>query len=93
MALNVVEVAYSPDYEQLFFVSLQVPAGTAAQEALVLSGLFEQFPELVASSLDMGVFSTRIQPDYLVQSGDRLVVYRPLRISPMEARQRRAQKR
>lgn len=93
MALHNVEVAYSSDRDHMFFVALQVPVGTSAQDVLVLSGLLEQFPELANIPLDLGRFATRIQADYLVQSGDRIEVYRPLRITPMEARHHRAKKR
>lgn len=93
MALSMVEVAYSYDKDQIFFVALQVPTGSTAADVLKLSGLFQQFPELHHTTLDLGVFATRIQADYQIQPGDRIVVYRSLRMSPMEARQRRAQKK
>lgn len=93
MALNVVEVAYSCGPDQMFFVALRVPEGTSAGDVLQLSGLFQAFPDLLDVTVDLGVFATRIQLDYLVEPEDRIVVYRPLRISPMEARQQRAKKR
>ena len=92
MASNMVEVAYSSPNNDTFFVALQAPVGTTASGVLLLSGLFQSFPELEHKTLELGVFSTRVQPDYVVQSGDRIEVYRPLRISPMEARKNRVQR-
>jgi putative ubiquitin-RnfH superfamily antitoxin RatB of RatAB toxin-antitoxin module len=37
----------------------------------------------------LGIFSKRVSSDHLVQAGDRIEIYRPLMLDPMEARRRR----
>ena len=51
-----IEVAYAlPQRQRL--VSLRVPAGTTALEAVIASGLQKEFPEIEPESADIGIFS------------------------------------
>jgi putative ubiquitin-RnfH superfamily antitoxin RatB of RatAB toxin-antitoxin module len=76
-----VEVARAfPDRQEV--LALSVPRGTTADEALTLAG----WPPAAF----LGVFSRRVQGDYILADGDRLEVYRPLTLDPKEARRRRA---
>jgi putative ubiquitin-RnfH superfamily antitoxin RatB of RatAB toxin-antitoxin module len=38
----------------------------------------------------LGIFSRRVAADYPVEPGDRVEIYRPLDLDPMEARRKRA---
>ena len=49
------------------------------------------FPQLDLEKLALGIFSRRIGHDQVLATGDRVEIYRPLVISPGEARRRRAQ--
>jgi putative ubiquitin-RnfH superfamily antitoxin RatB of RatAB toxin-antitoxin module len=86
-----VEVVYAtPDKQRL--IALQVPPGTSAVETIERSGIREEFPLMVIDEQALGVFSRKIRPDYVMQPGDRLEIYRPLLADPKENRRQRALK-
>lgn len=67
---------------------LTVPAGTRAGEALArCEGLA---PVRHGDGCGLAVFGEAVSEEYELQEGDRLEVCPPLRMSPMEARRRRA---
>lgn len=87
-----VEVAYAlPDKQAC--VQVQLKVGSTAIEAIRQSRLLESF-ELSASQLDenaIGIFARKCAPDNRLSEGDRVEIYRPLLLSPTEARRLRAQ--
>lgn len=89
-----VEVAYArPDKQEI--VPVQVPEGTTALEAAKLSGIADSFPEIDVDATDMGVFGKVIKDPaaHKLRDGDRVELYRPLRIDPKQARLNRAKKK
>jgi len=97
----VVEVAYAlPSRQQL--VSLQVPEGTNALQAVLDSGICQQFEELAAlapEQLVLGIFSQQLgakglpsAQEYRLQPHDRVEIYRPLIADPKQVRKQRAAK-
>lgn len=89
-----VEVAYArPDKQQI--VPVTVPEGTTALEAARLSGIVDMFPELDLDATDMGVFGKVIKDPaaHELRQGDRVELYRPLKIDPKQARLNRAKKK
>jgi putative ubiquitin-RnfH superfamily antitoxin RatB of RatAB toxin-antitoxin module len=80
-----IEVAYAlPERQRLLRIT--VPAGTNAREALRLSELAADFPEIDVETCPLGVFGKQVPADYLVVEGDRVEVYRPLVNDPRESR-------
>ncbi len=74
--------------EQQWLQPLSVPTGTTIEQALQVSGLWQQFPQ--TRQYKVGVFS-RIKPlEAEVLAGDRIEIYRPLQVDPMAARRKRA---
>lgn len=89
-----VEVAYArPDKQRI--ISLDVPEGTTLAEAARLSGIVEMFPEIDLAEIDMGIFGKVVKkPDEQeLREGDRVELYRPLKIDPKQARLNRAKKK
>ncbi|MEC7378223.1 MAG: RnfH family protein [Pseudomonadota bacterium] len=89
-----VEVAYArPDRQEI--VPVKVPDGTTALEAARLSGITDLFPEIELESIDMGVFGKVIKDPsaHELRDGDRVELYRPLKIDPKQARLNRAKKK
>ncbi|MCK0163246.1 RnfH family protein [Marinobacter sp. S6332] len=89
-----VEVAYArPDKQEI--LKVQVPEGTSAIEAVKLSGIVAIFPEIDADSIDMGIFGKVIKKpaEHELRDGDRVELYRPLKIDPKQARLNRAKKK
>ena len=93
-----VEVVYaSPDRQRL--IGLRVPLGATALEAVQRSGILQEFPEIDIEKASFGIFSKLLDgrgnptaAEYVLQSRDRVEIYRPLLIDPMQARLRRAAK-
>ncbi|HEX7339550.1 MAG TPA: RnfH family protein [Rhodanobacteraceae bacterium] len=69
---------------------LHVPAGTTVLAAVERSRLAFELPEVHVDADCLGVFGRRVRPDHLLRDGDRVEIYRPLTLDPMEARRRRA---
>ncbi len=94
----VVEVAYAlPEKQKI--IELTVPCGTTALEAVKLSGIQCEFPEIDIESAKMGIFGQALGTkglkkahEHELQEGDRVEIYRPLKSDPKEARRRRAAK-
>lgn len=89
-----VEVAYArPDRQRI--VTLQVPEGTTMSEAARLSGIDELFPEINLDDIDMGIFGKVIKKpaEHQLREGDRVELYRALKIDPKQARLNRARKK
>jgi len=89
-----VEVAYArPDKQQI--VPVVVPPGTTALEAVKLSRITEIFPEIDPDAIDMGVFGKVVKnpAEHALSEGDRVELYRPLKIDPKQARLNRAKKK
>lgn len=80
-----VEVAYAAPERQLI-LPVEVPRGTTVLEAVRLSGIEEQFPEIELGRNRLGVFGKLCQEDRPLNPGDRVEIYRPLLVDPREAR-------
>tara|TARA_Y100000385_G_scaffold233123_1_gene245824 strand:+ start:1020 stop:1418 length:399 start_codon:yes stop_codon:yes gene_type:complete len=94
-----VEVVYaSPTKQRL--LKLTVEQGTTAVEVVRLSNIEKDFPEIEMGNLDLGIFSRPLDGkgrplpnEYAVQNLDRIEIYRPLTIDPMQARLARAEEK
>lgn len=84
-----VVVAYSPAPRQVDQVSLSLPADATVADALRASGLLERHPEIEPSRHKLGVWGKLRAPTDGLRDGDRVEVYRPLKIDPKEARRER----
>ena len=86
-----VEVVYIPAGENALQAVIPFVEGMTVAKALERSGFLEQFPDLVDASV--GIFSRAVSRDLFVQPGDRVELYRPLRVDPMETRRQRARRK
>lgn len=89
-----VEVAFALPSRQRV-VSLEVAAGTTAREAALMADMPAYFPDIPATDFaqaPLGVFGKRLKApaEHVLSNGDRVEIYRPLIIDPMEARRARA---
>ena len=89
--LNVTVVYALP--QELFQEALELPPGSRVRDALVQSGVLEAFPEIDVESVPLGIFSRRVELDTPLTEGDRVEIYRPLKLSPTDARRLRAERR
>ena len=67
-----------------------LPRGSDINMAIHRSGILEHFPEIDLAVNKVGIFSKIQKLDYILQDGDRIEIYRPLKADPKEARRQRA---
>ena len=75
---------------------LLLPAPATLGEAIEASDLRREVPELAAAELDVGVFGQRRRLADVLHDGDRVEIYRPLRLDPnatLRQRERAKQRR
>jgi len=86
-----VEVVFAmPDQQEL--LALDVAAGTTIAQAIALSGIADLFDGIELNLNQVGIFSQKATMDQVLRDGDRVEIYRPLLVDPMESRRRRALK-
>lgn len=93
-----VEVAFSPSARDVSLAVVELPAGSRLADALracpwpVLQRLPEARPGSEAAGWGTGVWG-RAQPlDHPLRDGDRVEVWRPLKVDPKEARRERSER-
>ena len=91
MAIEI-EVAYALPEEQVV-IPLTVEAPVTIAEAIRQSRILERFPDIVLEDDMVGIFGHYLALDHVVQDGDRIEIYRPLHMSPTDARRIRAEAR
>jgi len=91
MALSI-EVCYELPQGQSAICALSLGEGVTVREAIEASGLLARFPEIDLNVQKVGVFG-KIRPlDEVLVDRDRVEIYRPLKVDPKVARQRRVEK-
>jgi uncharacterized protein len=85
-----VELAYAEPARQ-FLRRLELAEGATVADAIGASGLETEFA-IDASALQAGIWSKPVTRDARLAQGDRVELYRALKIDPKEARRLRAQR-
>ncbi|EZP33120.1 RnfH family protein [Pseudomonas sp. RIT288] len=88
-----IEVVYAAVDRQVLR-TLRVPEGATVREAVLKSGIGDEFPELDLNECPLGIFGKVVADPQvrLSQAGDRIEIYRPLLADPKEVRRLRAAK-
>ena len=84
-----VEVIYATD-KNVEIVPLSVEPDSTVLSAINQSGIISKFPDINLDFNKVGIFSKLCNLDTVVNDGDRLEVYRPLKADPKDARRMRA---
>ena len=84
-----VEVVYALPEKQTL-LALEVPAGTTVIEAVHASGILGIYPQIDIANSKLGIFGRMARPDEVLQPGERVEIYRPLKADPKEVRRRLA---
>jgi len=82
-------VAYSPAPQQVDHVSVSLPIGATVLDAIRDSGVLVRHPEIDLAQAKLGVWGKLRQLDDSLRDGDRVEIYRPLKVDPKEARRQR----
>lgn len=67
-------------------LTIQLPGGSCVRDALLQSRLLEYFSDIRIDDVSFGIFGKKVTLDTLLHDGDRVECYRPLMISPKQAR-------
>lgn len=76
-----ISVTYAEPTKQKW-LEFEVPEQTTAAEAIRLSGLLEQFPEIDLEQNKFGVFGKVVKAEQPLKEGDRVEIYRPITADP-----------
>ena len=71
-------------------VRLRLPPGSTAGEALARSGLLDQRGDLDRSTLGLAIYGKLVEPDRVLEKGDRIEILRPLVHEPRSRRRQLA---
>ncbi|MGB5830668.1 MAG: RnfH family protein [Thiohalocapsa sp.] len=74
-------VAYADKFKRTW-LKLDVPDGSSVREAIKLSGLLEQYPDIDLDSQRVGIFGKFTKLEAGIKDGDRIEIYRPITVDP-----------
>jgi putative ubiquitin-RnfH superfamily antitoxin RatB of RatAB toxin-antitoxin module len=83
-----IEIVYALKEKQYFY-DFKVPTGTTVSEAIKISPLLIDLPDLDISSF--GIFSAVVKGNQVLNNGERIEIYRPLIADPKQSRRERSQ--
>ena len=94
-AMLSIEVVYCPPSGPVDLCRLHLPPGTTLWQAVAASGVAERHPDLSLTGAGHGIWGRLARADQVLRDGDRVELYRPVRLEPKEARRerQRAQRR
>ena len=84
-----VSVCYSRVAREVKEASLQLPAGSRLIDALRESALLLGLPDAEVDALQTGIWGRKVSPEHALRDGDRVELYRTLRVDPKVARRER----
>ncbi len=84
-----VTVCYVQAHQQEV-IAITLPPQTKVLQAIKESGILDKCPEVDLSKNDVGIFGKIVRLDQVLLDKDRVEIYQPLLLSPMEARRQRA---
>lgn len=83
-------VLFSPAAREVLEWAVDVPEGASVRDAVLASGWRAACPD--GEPVDVGIWGRRCPPEQAVRDGDRVEVYRPLKVDPKVARRERFRK-
>ena len=83
-----VSVVYADPQRQITR-EIEIAADATVDDAIAASGILRELPTGFLPA-GIGIFGTKVARDTRLRGGDRIELYRPLKIDPKEARRKRA---
>ena len=74
-------VAYADKFKQTW-LKLDIPEGSRVRDAILSSGLLDQFPEIDLEQNQVGIFGKIARLDTPLADGNRVEIYRPIVADP-----------
>lgn len=85
-----VGVCYA-EAERQTWLRLEVPEDSTIQQAIELSGLLKQYPQINLEIQKVGIFGKLSKLDAPVKDGDRIEIYRKITADPQQVQRRRVE--
>lgn len=79
--------------QRLFRHELELPGGATVAEAIERSAIVAEAAIPAEHLAHVGIFGRAVERATILRDGDRVEIYRPLKVDPKEARRRRAEGR
>jgi uncharacterized protein len=84
-----ITLVHSPAPREVHELSMHIPSGCTLFQALELSGWLQRFPWLDGPGLITGIWGRKAAKETVLRDGDRVEMYRGLRVDPKVARRER----
>jgi putative ubiquitin-RnfH superfamily antitoxin RatB of RatAB toxin-antitoxin module len=84
-----ITLVYAPAPRQVVQYTFSLDGPCSILQVLQQSNLLVQFPELDHPDILLGVWGRRAALHHVLRDGDRVEIYRPLRVDPKVARRQR----
>ena len=88
-----ITVVYAPEARQMRQWMIDMPSGSTLAQALVQSGAMAELADLAeqlaTGELTAGIWGRAAMPSQVLENGDRVELYRALRVDPKVARRER----
>lgn len=84
-----VDVVYAPGPREVLEWPLVLPTGSTVGDAVHASGALQRCPELQHGALAVGIWGAVTRLSQTLSDGDRVEIYRPLKVDPKVARRER----
>lgn len=78
----------TPDHQDV--ININVPQKCTVLEAINISGIISNYPQIDLSKNKVGVHAKLVELDQVLHEYDRVEIYRSLHIDPLQARRNRA---
>lgn len=83
-----VGVCYA-EHDRQLWMRLEVPDNSTIEQAISLSGLLKQYPEINLETQKVGIFGKIASLDTPVKEGDRIEIYRVITADPKQVKKRK----
>lgn len=84
-----VYVCYATAQEE-FLRPMKVAPGTTIGQAIEMSGVLENYPDINLATQPVGIYAKKKTLDTVLRERDRIEIYRPLVADPKDSRRKRA---
>lgn len=85
-------VVFSPAPREVRQWDLELPIGATVADAMAASAVRAEFPGIDVDAMTAGVWGRKAAPQRVLRDGDRIELYRPLKVDPKVARRERFQR-
>jgi hypothetical protein len=75
--------------DRQLWLKLDVPEGSTVAEAIQISGVLAQYPDIDLENQKVGIFGKIAKLDAIVKDGDRVEIYRKIIADPQQVERRR----